>query len=86
MRLIEMAEATGTLAEYAGQLASGLVVVTVKGKPVAALVPLDNTDIETASLSTNPKFLAIIERSRARQRAEGGLSREKVKRRLEKGG
>ncbi|GFP20502.1 hypothetical protein HKBW3S03_02005, partial [Candidatus Hakubella thermalkaliphila] len=41
-----------------------------------------NADMETVSLSTNPQFLALIERSRARQQAEGGISSEEMRRRL----
>lgn len=37
-------------------------------------------DAESLSLSTNPKFLSIIERSRARHKAEGGIPIEDVRR------
>ncbi len=53
-----------------------------KRKPVAALVPVGNADLETVTLSTSPSFLAVIERSRARQNAEGGISSEEMRRRL----
>jgi len=58
------------------------VVVTSDGKPVAALMPLENADLETISLSTNPKFLRIIERSRKRQQEEGSISSDDIRRRL----
>jgi len=51
---------------------------------VAALVSISNADIETVSLSNNPKFLALIERSRAKQKVEGGISTEEMRRRLGK--
>ena len=38
--------------------------------------------METAKLSTNPKFLALIERSRARRKAEGGVSSTEIRQRL----
>jgi hypothetical protein len=38
--------------------------------------------MKTISLSTNPQFIAIIERSRARQKAEGGISSDEMRRRL----
>ena len=41
-----------------------------------------SADFETVSLSTNPKFLAMIERSRARQKLEGGISSGEMRRRL----
>ena len=82
MKTLEMAKATATLAEYAREVAVEPVIITVDGKPVAALVAIENTDLEAVSLSTNPKFLAIIERSRARHQAEGGIPSEEMRRRL----
>jgi len=70
------------VAEYAAEVDKEPVIVTSKGKPIAALVSIENADLETVSLSTNPKFLELIERSRARQRAEGGISSEEMRRRL----
>lgn len=40
------------------------------------------TNAETISLSTNPKFLRIIELSRKRQRKEGSISSDEMRRRL----
>ena len=82
MKTIEKKEATEALAKYVSQIVDEPMIVTVKGKPIAALVPVNNADMETVSLSTNPKFLAIIERSRARHKAEGGISSEEMCRRL----
>ena len=82
MKVVEMTEATASLADYARRAAEEPVVVTEGGNPVAALVAIPNADLETLSLSTNPQFLAIIERSRARQKAEGGISSEEMRRRL----
>jgi len=67
MKTIEMTEATAALAEYARRVAIEPVIVTVGGEPVAALVAIENADMETISLSTNPKFMALIERARTRQ-------------------
>jgi len=44
-------------------------------------IGIGNTDMETATLSTHPEFLALIERSRARQKA-GGISGAEMRRRL----
>jgi antitoxin (DNA-binding transcriptional repressor) of toxin-antitoxin stability system len=83
MKIIEKVNATGTLAEYAAEIESGPVIVTNHGQPVAALVPIENADLETVALSTNRQFIDLIERSRARVRAEGGLSSEEMRRRFE---
>ena len=79
---MEKADATATLAEYAAEIANGAVIVTSEGRPVAALVPLENTDLETVSLSTNREFLQLIERSRARALEEGAISSEEMRRRF----
>jgi antitoxin (DNA-binding transcriptional repressor) of toxin-antitoxin stability system len=82
MKTIEMVKATAPLAEYARDLKEEPVVLTVDGKPVAALVPIENADLETVTLSTHPAFLALIERSRSRQQVEGGISSAEMRRRL----
>jgi prevent-host-death family protein len=82
MRVIEKTEATATLAEYAEEIGKGPVIVTSGGRPVAALVPIENADLETAAPSTNRQFIDLIERSRARVRAEGGISSEEMRRRF----
>lgn len=82
MKTLEMDKATAPLAEYARDINKEPVVLTVKGKPVAALVPIENADLETVTLSTHPQFLALIERSRVRQKSEGGISSKEMRRRL----
>lgn len=83
MKVIETADATRSLADYAAEIEGGPVVVTNHGQPVAALVPIENADLETVSLSTNRQFLELIERSRSRVRAEGGVSGEEMRRRFD---
>jgi hypothetical protein len=54
----------------------------VRGKPIAALVSVENADLETITPSTHPQFITLVERSRARQKAEGGISSKEMRRRL----
>jgi len=82
MKTVEVTKATLPLAEYTKDIVKEPVIVTHKGKPVAALVNIPNADMETVSLSQNQKFLNLIERSRRRQEREGGLSTEEIRRRL----
>ena len=82
MKVIEKVDATAPLAEFAAEVEKEPVIVTSKGKPIAALVSIENADIETVSLSTNPKFLELIERSRVRHHAEGGIPSKEMRRRL----
>ena len=82
MKKLELSKATAPLAEYARDLNKEPVILTAAGKPIAALVAIENADLETVSLSTNPQFLALIERSRVRHKAEGGISSKEMRRRL----
>ena len=81
-RTVELTEATQSLAEYAQQVDGGAIIVTSNGRPIAAVVALPNTDVETIALSQNPDFLAIIERSRARHTHEGGIPSADMRRRF----
>jgi antitoxin (DNA-binding transcriptional repressor) of toxin-antitoxin stability system len=82
MKVIERVDATASLADYAAEIDKGAVIITSQGQPVAALVPIENADLETAALSTNRQFLDLIERSRSRAQTEGGISSEEMRRRL----
>jgi prevent-host-death family protein len=82
MKTIEIAKAKLPLADYTKEITKEPVIVTVKGKPVAALIGIKNADKETVSLSNNPQFLALIERSRKRQKTKGGISTEEMRNRL----
>jgi antitoxin (DNA-binding transcriptional repressor) of toxin-antitoxin stability system len=82
MKTLEVAQATAPLADYAEDVKNEPLILTINGKPIAALIPLENVDLETVTLSTHPQFLALIERSRTRQKTEGGISSEEMRRRL----
>jgi antitoxin (DNA-binding transcriptional repressor) of toxin-antitoxin stability system len=82
MKTLEVAQATAPLADYARDMKNEPLILTMNGTPVAALIPLENADIETVTLSTHPQFLELIERSRTRQKTEGGISSEEMCRRL----
>ncbi|MBI4824555.1 MAG: type II toxin-antitoxin system prevent-host-death family antitoxin [Nitrospirae bacterium] len=84
MRTVEAAKAK-PLAEYAEKVKKEPLVVTSEGKPVAVLVGIKNADMETVSLSNNPRFLALIERSRTRRKLKVGISTEEMRRRLKIG-
>lgn len=82
MKKIEIRKASGSLAEYARQCRKNPIIVVKEGRPVAAVVPIRNADAETAALSTNRQFLAVIKRSRLRRKKEGGVSPKEIRRRL----
>lgn len=53
-RTVELHDATQPLATYARQIEQGPVVITVDGRPIAAIVAIPNADLETVTLSQNP--------------------------------
>jgi hypothetical protein len=82
MKTLEISDATGPLATYARKLRRRPLIVTRRGRPMMALVPLQNVDLETLSLSSNPDFIALVESSRARTAAGDGIPLEVVRRRI----
>ena len=82
MKVIERSQATEALADYAAQIAAGPVVLTENGEPIAALVSIENADLETISLSTNPEFIEIIQQSLQRAQREGGIPSDDMRRRF----
>ncbi len=79
MNTIELKDATEPLAEYVKRMEGEPVTIVHKGVPLAVLVPAGNDDYESVQMSTNPEFIAILERSRARGREEGGFSTEEMR-------
>jgi antitoxin (DNA-binding transcriptional repressor) of toxin-antitoxin stability system len=82
MKTIEKSDATDSLAKYAEHAEDFPLVITEHGQPVAALLAVPNADLESVSLSTNPEFLALIDRSREWHGKEGGISSQEMRRRL----
>ena len=82
MKTLDVEQATESLRDYARGVVKEPMVLTDGGKPIAALVSLREVDQETISLSLNPRFIALIEQSRVRQEAEGGISSKEMRRRL----
>jgi len=82
MKTVEVTKAKSSLEEYTKDAKKAPVVVTDEGKPIAVLVRIRNADLETVSLSNNPQFLDLIQRSRTRHKSEGGISAEEMRRRL----
>ena len=83
MRTIDLAQATKPLASYAEELKNkaidSTIVVTVDGKPVLAVVPVTGLDTDSLSLSTNPTFLDLLDRSREERQQRGGMSSDEVR-------
>jgi antitoxin (DNA-binding transcriptional repressor) of toxin-antitoxin stability system len=82
MKKLNLAELPASLLEYVQALGAEPVALLHEGKPVAVLLPTPNSDMESISLGLNPKFLAMIERSKESLNRHGGLSTEEVRRHL----
>ena len=79
MKTVEITEAS--LAEYGRKATEETWVLTRRGKPVAAVVPIrQSLDFESFSLSHNPQFIALINRSWAGYKATGVISLEQIRR------
>ena len=82
MTKVEFKNASGPLSDYAERARKDPVIIVKRGKPFAAVVPIRNADEETVTLSTNRKFIKIIDRSRAKVKKDGGISPGELRRRL----
>ncbi len=82
MKMLELRKATASLAAYARGMKKEPMIFTAHGRPVAALVLITNADLEAITLSSNPKFMGLIQRSRARLRTARGISSDVMRQRL----
>ena len=84
MILVEMTDAPSSVKSWVAKARKGPVVLTVNGRPVAAVTPLDEGDWERLVVSGHPAFRKMIEESRERCRAGQGISTEEMRRRLKR--
>ncbi len=90
MRIAPLADVKARLSAYVDECeATGPIVITRNGKPVAVLLaPSDEDDLERLLLAHSPRFQAILNKSRQSIAAGKGLSRDEfwkaVKRRHRK--
>lgn len=82
MRAIDLKQAKRSLSTYAKMAFEAPVLLTEAGKPYVVMARAAGADLEDLAVGSSPAFLAVMERSEARYRAEGGLSTEEVRARL----
>ena len=82
MKTVEIADATSPLADYVPGVRTEPLVITDHGTPTAVMLPVGHADLESIALSTNPAFLALIERSPSRTCQGGESSAEEMRRRV----
>lgn len=76
MRKVEISEIASLLDNYDKNELP--LILTRNGQPVAALFPVEDVDMETLSISMNPKFINIIEQARKSQKEEGRIFLEDI--------
>jgi hypothetical protein len=82
MKIVPLEKTKLTLPDVAALAKGGAVILTRGGKPLAAIKDLAGFDWESVSLSNNPRFRALIEKSRRSHREQGGISLAEVRREL----
>ncbi|OCR01173.1 hypothetical protein BCD67_17550 [Oscillatoriales cyanobacterium USR001] len=76
MRTVEISEIALLMENY--EKTELPLILTRNGQPVAALFSVEDVDMETLSISMNPKFLSIIEESKKSQKEEGRIFLEDI--------
>ncbi len=80
MKAVEITETT--LSDYGRRARKDTWVLTRRGRPVAAVVPIrSRVDLESFGLSHNPRFIEILNRSWASYEQSGGISLDEMRRR-----
>jgi PHD/YefM family antitoxin component YafN of YafNO toxin-antitoxin module len=80
MKSVRLADVTGSLSDYAKKGLRETIVVTKRGKPVIAVMPLTAfDDEESLTLSTSPELMRMIEDSRRSAREHGAMSLAEVR-------
>lgn len=82
MKKVKLTEANAPLKDYVERLDGNSLIVTKKGKPLIALVPIRGVDLESLSVHTDPEFIALGERMKAQRANEQPLSADEMWRHL----
>ncbi|HKC11634.1 MAG TPA: hypothetical protein VKI41_06215 [Vicinamibacteria bacterium] len=81
MKALELTESPKALSECAKEARKETVVLTRRGKPVAAVVGVGGLDWEDLVVGSDPDFLALIARSRRLYKPGTGIPLEEMRRR-----
>ena len=73
MKVVPLEGTTMTVPELVELARGEPVILTRDGQPLISVRELSGSDWESASLINNPRFTALIERSRRSYRDKGGI-------------
>lgn len=79
MKKYEITDGTGAIADCLQNLDTEPLILMKNERPIAVLLPVGDSDVETISLSLNPQFLELIQESRMQLKTKGGISLEELK-------
>lgn len=79
MRAVEIRDAKRPLSEYAKQAYEEPVLVTRRGKPYVVVARAQRLDLEDLAVSTDPGFVAMMERSRRLWKPGTGIPLEEIR-------
>jgi hypothetical protein len=82
MKKIDVSQAMNSLGQYARELEQEPLVLTDGGHAIAALLPIDDADLDSVTLSLDPKFQRMIEGARTEHRNGASKSAAEVRREL----
>lgn len=82
MKTVEVPASNKQLRAMVEAAQGGTVLLTSGGKPVAALVGIENADAESVALTTSPKFLKVLQRSLAELKNGKAVGLEEMRKRV----
>ncbi len=82
MKVLPSEETTLTVPELAELVKEGPLILTRNGQPWLTVKDVSESDWESISLASNPRFRDLIEESRRSYREKGGIRLEDLRREL----
>jgi hypothetical protein len=82
MKTLSVERNNPSLAALVEMIADGTIIITRGNRPICAIMPLNEEDLQTWELGENPEFLALMQHSWQRLDTEGGVSLAEARRRL----
>jgi hypothetical protein len=82
LKIVPLEQTTLTVPELAELVKDGPVILTRNGQPLLAVKDVSDSDWESVSLASNPRFVALIEESRRSYREKGGIGLDQLRQEL----